>query len=129
MARTSLMRFRLFLSFCVGVELKGATTWEQEKNWRNLIKDVRAIYKGPLPYAANWDEYENVAFWDVLDYVGIDAYFPLTDHYNASKEQLVEAWEARANSLEGWLKKTGLKQPILFTELGYPSVDGANVQP
>ena len=115
--------------FSVGVELKGATTWEQEKNWRELIHDVRKIYPGPLTYAANWDEYYNVAWWDALDYIGIDAYFPLTDNYDAPLPALESGWNVRADEIETWLEKKGLKSPVIFTEVGYPSVKGANVQP
>jgi hypothetical protein len=115
--------------YCVGVELRGATTWEQEARWRELIRDVRKIYDGPLTYAANWDEYPNIDFWDALDYIGIDAYFPLTDKYDATLPEIVRGWEKRADEIEGWLAKKNLAKPILFTELGYPSVDGANVQP
>jgi exo-beta-1,3-glucanase (GH17 family) len=115
--------------YCVGVELRGATTWEKEDQWRDLIKEVRSLYKGPLTYSANWDEFDKVNFWDALDYIGIDAYFPLTDKNDAALPELVRAWQDQADKLEEWYKKNGHKQPILFTELGYPSVDGANVQP
>ncbi len=115
--------------FCVGTELKGATIWENEKFWRNLIKKVRRVYKGPLTYAANWDEYEQIGFWDDLDYIGIDAYFPLTDNYEAELSDITNAWKKRANEIEKWYKIKKHKQPIVFTEVGYPSVDGANVQP
>lgn len=115
--------------YSIGVELKGATTWEQEENWRKLIKKIRRIYKGPITYSANWDEYENVGFWDAVDYIGIDAYYPLTEDRNATLEQITAGWKFRADDLEAWLKQKKLNKPILFTELGYPSVDGANVQP
>jgi hypothetical protein len=115
--------------FCVGTELRGATTWEQEGRWRDIIAKVRRVYKGSLVYAANWDEYPHVPFWDALDFIGIDAYFPLTQDKNASLPDLVDGWEKRADIIEAWRDKKGLSQPILFTELGYPSVDGANLQP
>ncbi len=115
--------------FCVGTELKGTTTWDRDKQWRGIIEAVRAVYTGPLTYAANWDEYEQIEFWDALDYIGIDAYFPLTDSYSPSKKQLMAGWEKRADDIKEWLNKKKLTQPVLFTELGYPSVDGANVQP
>lgn len=115
--------------YCVGVELKGATTWENVKYWRELIKSVRKIYKGPLTYAANWDEYENVDFWDALDYIGIDAYFPLTDKKDAKPTELVKGWDKWADKIEKWRQKNGFAQPVIFTEAGYASVDGTNVQP
>ena len=46
---------------CIGTELAGTVTRETE--WRKLIAAVRAVYKGQLIYAANWDgEFEDVAF-------------------------------------------------------------------
>ncbi len=115
--------------FCIGVELRGATTWEREQSWRNMIARVRAIYKGPIVYAANWDEYQYVPFWDAVDYIGIDAYFPLTHNRKAELDELTEAWDHRATKIEAWRNRMELAQPILFTELGYPSVEGANVEP
>lgn len=45
---------------------------------RRLIRQIRRVYHGPLTYAANWSgEYKQIRFWDALDYVGIQAYFPL----------------------------------------------------
>ena len=67
--------------------------------------------------------------WDKLDFIGIDAYFPLTDKADPTKEELVAAWEREANKIENWLKKTNLQKSILFTELGYVSSDGTNKQP
>src|SRR4030095_14963958 len=47
----------------VGTERKSPTA-RAPAAWRRLIADVRAVYRGPLTYAANWDEAERVAFWD-----------------------------------------------------------------
>jgi hypothetical protein len=41
--------------------------------------EIRKIYTGKLTYAANWDDFDKVPFWKELDYIGIDAYFPLSD--------------------------------------------------
>jgi hypothetical protein len=115
--------------FSIGVELKGATTWEQDDNWRRLIREVRSVYSGPIVYCANWDEYKNVTFWDALDYIGIDAYFPIADANRASLSNLTAGWRGHANDIQHWLESSKLGKPVVFTELGYPSVEGAGKQP
>ena len=72
--------------FCIGTELSFTT--QRDAEWRGIIQKVRAKYSGKLVYAANWDNFKNVKFWDELDYVGIDAYFPLTYEANPSLEDL-----------------------------------------
>ena len=54
------------------------------KFWNELILKIKKLYKGKLTYAANWDEYKRIHFWNVLDYIGVDAYFPLTDKKSSS---------------------------------------------
>lgn len=61
--------------YCIGTELPSVVKREEEF-WRELILELRAIYKGELVYAENWDQYQAVPFWDALDYIGINAYFP-----------------------------------------------------
>ncbi len=106
---------------CVGTEFKiGAV--KREKFWRSLIAKVRAIYKGKLTYAANWDEYAQIPFWDALDYAGINAYFPLVQKTTPSVSELLEAWKPHHEAITNFYKK--IKKPILFTEFGYLSADG-----
>lgn len=107
--------------FCIGTEFKiGAR--KREQYWRTLIKQVRNIYQGKLIYAANWDEYMDVPFWDALDYVGINAYFPLSSTATPSIESLKKAWMPHKKAIRKFYNKT--KKPIVFTEYGYLSVDG-----
>jgi len=47
-----------------------------------LIKKIREVYRGKLTYAAEGINAKNIEFWDALDYIGIDAYFALTDKIN-----------------------------------------------
>lgn len=85
-----------------------------------LIKKVRAVYSGELTYAANWDNYTQVKFWDQLDYIGIDAYFPLSEVKNANEDILCAAWDPHKKEIYQYSKKW--KKPVLFTEYGYCSV-------
>ena len=107
--------------FCIGTEFKAAVQ-AREAYWRGLIRAVKKVYKGKITYAANWDEYPDVPFWDELDFVGIDTYFPLVNAKTPTVEELETAWQPILKKLRKFHKKT--RKPILFTEYGYMSVDG-----
>ena len=106
---------------CIGTEYRIAVV-KREKFWRKLIEEVRTKYCGKLTYSSNWDGYENVKIWDALDYIGISAYFPLSDKTNPTKKELIQSWQPVAKDLEKYAQKHD--RPILFTEYGYLSVDG-----
>lgn len=107
--------------FCVGTEFK-ISAIRREDFWRELIRQVRQKFKGKLVYAANWDEYQLIPFWDALDFIGIDAYFPLADHPTPDPAALMQAWQPYLDDMEQAHKKWG--KAVLFTEFGYLSVDG-----
>ena len=111
--------------FAVGTELSASQG--RETNWRTVITDVRSYYNGPLVYAANHgDEVSNI-WWDAVDYIGVDAYYPLTSKNNPTVAELKTAWQpyvaTLANLASTWNKS------IIFTEIGYRSQDGANQHP
>lgn len=106
---------------CIGTEFKIAVK-KREKFWRKLIEEVRSIYGGKLVYSANWDSYNDLPFWDILDYVGISAYFPLTDTKTPSQKELLKKWRPIIKKLKKFSNKK--KKKIMFTEYGYLSVDG-----
>lgn len=122
----------------VGTELIGmASSYVNQDNteqWRVMINSLRGHYSGPLTYSANWgsgssyvNEWEFIKFWDALDFIGISAYFP---HPNSdgSAASLEESWrgidQRQVSRLQAQYNK-----PILFTEIGYKSIDGAWQQP
>jgi hypothetical protein len=107
---------------CIGTELK-STERARESFWIQLIIKIRSIYEGKLTYAANWDSYQDIGFWSKLDYIGIDAYFPLLAAPNPPSNELIAAWKTPKMDIQKLSNK--LKKPILFTEYGYQSVDGA----
>lgn len=109
--------------FCIGTEYR-KTTAKRPDYWRKLIQEVRTIYDGPVTYAANWDEYANISFWDELDYIGVDAYFPLSTNARPSLEELNANWQAELTQLEALSIK--LDKPVLFTEYGYRSIEYTN---
>lgn len=113
-------------AFSIGVECK---SWSGRfgSYWLQLIADVRAIFKGKLVYSANWDEADNVLFWDQLDFVGINAFYPLADHDDASYAEYArgaDAALAKAGELAAAVQK-----PLLFLEIGYTSRPNAAVKP
>ncbi len=112
---------------CIGTELVNSTYCKPDL-WRELIKKIREVYKGQLTYAANWDkEFKQVAFWDALDYVGIDPYFPLITSARPTAEQLKEVWKDWIKEIEEWQKT--INKPVIFTEIGYKSSQGAADEP
>ncbi len=106
--------------FCIGTEYRHAATL-RHNFWIRLITDVRKIYAGKITYAANWDNYEEIQFWNYLDYIGIDAYFPLASAGNPSLNELKKGWVSKSNQLQKSAIKWG--KPIVFTEYGYQSMD------
>ncbi|HEX9105502.1 MAG TPA: hypothetical protein VF997_24995, partial [Polyangia bacterium] len=39
--------------------------------WQALVADVRQAYPGRLVYSANWDHFDGVSFWDLVDEMGV----------------------------------------------------------
>ncbi|MFH1239037.1 MAG: discoidin domain-containing protein, partial [bacterium] len=115
--------------FCVGTELTQTTTPRWDKTWRTIIFEIRKAYKGQITYAANWDEYPDVTFWDTMDFIGIDAYFPLTDNPDAPPEDLEKSWQSYADEIEYFLKVKKYNKPVILTELGYANFNGCNAEP
>ena len=107
--------------FCVGTEYKIAVI-KREKFWRDLIAEIRSIYQGKIIYSSNWDGYKKVPIWDALDYIGISAYFPLSNDKTPSVKKLRRQWRPIVSKLKKFSKK--LDRKIVFTEYGYLSVDG-----
>lgn len=115
--------------FSIGTELVNTTTANWQGEWENIIKEIRGVFAGPLVYGANWNEYKTVGFWDKLDFVGIDAYFPLTAKKDPTREELLAAWKGHALEIDKWLKENKINKPVIFAEIGYCSADGANIEP
>ncbi len=101
--------------FIVGTELDRTVRFEEE--WRGIIAQVRKRTKAALSYAANWTDYDRVPFWDALDVIGIQAYFPLTEEEDPKADTLAEAWKERMEGLRRFALSK--RRNIVFTELGY----------
>jgi len=112
--------------FCIGTELK--KTSERTADWLSIIEGVSKRFFGEITYGANWDEYTAISFWNALNYIGIDAYFPLTENnYCPTVDQLKAGWTEPLHALHDFSMQYGL--PVLFTEIGYCSYDGTNTKP
>ncbi|MFT7617016.1 MAG: hypothetical protein ACI97A_000649 [Planctomycetota bacterium] len=107
-------------AFVIGTELDKLVHHKAE--WQKMIKSVRTMFKGPLTYAANWSDFERVPFWQELDVVGIQAYFPIIEGPHAgnktpTREMVRGGWQKISKRMNAYSKATGKK--ICFTELGY----------
>lgn len=109
-------------SFCFGVELKSAVR-NRPDFFVQLIPKIKAVYHGKLLYAANWDSYKRIPFWDQLDYIGIDAYFPLSDDITPNVAEIKVMWQEMKLEMEDFAFQH--KKQIIFTEFGYRSIDRA----
>ncbi len=113
-------------TFCIGLEFTFAQ--KQEARWRKIIAAIRQVYHGQLTYGGNWDSFEEVTFWDALDYIGALAYFPLTKSENPSKEEIAQAWEKKCAELTAYSKAHG-NQKIILVEIGYNRSARAAAEP
>lgn len=104
--------------YCIGTEWKNFIKRDPEF-WHELIAKVKQVYSGKLTYAANWDEYKSTPFWNELDFIGVNAYFPLSDEEHPTIENMKKGWQPWVEELNTVAAR--ISKPILFTEYGYRS--------
>jgi hypothetical protein len=109
----------------VGSELGSTEAWRDR--WYHLIAAVERVYDGALWYSANWDHYDRVSFWPRLDAIGVTGYFELTTDRDAGAGALTAAWQKPRDALLAFARRAG--KPLILTEVGYPSRDGAATRP
>ena len=112
--------------FSIGTELK-AFVQHRPDFWNNLISQIRNRYSGLITYCANWDEYEKIEFWDQLDYIGIDAYFPISKKKTPPVRKTVKKWRSIKEKIQKVSARTDRK--VLFTEFGYRNVSFSGRRP
>lgn len=105
---------------CIGTEYRKAVV-SRAGFWQSLISKTRELYPGKLTYAANWDNYQAITFWEQLDFIGIDAYFPICPHKTPRADSLVGYWSTEKDNIRKLHARYHL--PVIFTEYGYQSVD------
>jgi hypothetical protein len=113
-------------AFSVGVECK-SFSGRFGDFWTTLIRDVRGRFRGLVTYSANWDEVEGVLFWDQLDFVGINAFYPLAYKNGASFAQYLEGADRARRLVQ--TTATALALPVVFVEIGYTTRANAAIEP
>ncbi len=111
--------------FAVGIEYEA--TMQREKEWRRILEAVRAVYSGVLVYAANWDRVGDVPFWDAVDVIGVQAYFPLGEKPYPSRAEIESSWQKPLAQLRELSRRFG--KSVLFTEIGYDLAEEAAREP
>jgi hypothetical protein len=112
--------------FSIGVEFKSSSN-PYEAEWREVIAAVRRVYSGRLTYSANWDEVEEVPFWDALDAIGVNAFWPLAGRPGDGYEEMCATARRVADGLEGL--SLFYDRPVLFTEMGVKSAADSALAP
>jgi hypothetical protein len=111
----------------IGTEL--TATEAQTSLWLSVISSVRnhSAFRGQLVYGANHPTNQFSSWWSALDYIGLDAYYPLTLMSNPTVAQIEAGWQGLIPYFEK-LHSTFGKQ-ILFNEMGYQSLSDTTVTP
>ncbi len=113
-------------SLVIGLELASASGLFRDR-WLEMISRIREVYSGALVYAANWNEAEQVVFWDAVDQIGIQFFAPLADGVNDDNQ----TFKRKAGEhLDGYgrLSKKHNK-PVVLTEYGYKSILATAISP
>lgn len=107
----------------VGSELVKSESYTDR--WLAVIEEVRQNYRGKLGYSANWDHYQptKIGFWPELDCVGMTTYYELADGPNPAREEVDANWSALKGEILDFQR--AVKKPIVFTEVGWCSQEGA----
>jgi len=109
--------------------------------WLDIILKIRNVYSGKITYSVScginpekWEEFpchapKDVEFWDSVDYIGFEPYFPITQELNPTINEIKNEFGSKLDSE----KYTYAKQlsetydkPIIFTEYSLRGYDGAN---
>ena len=109
----------------IGLELASASP--HRDHWLKLIEEVRKVYDGKIIYAANWNETHLVAFWDKVDWIGVQFFNPLSDSLNPTYDELSKALHKHLDTYEPLAKK--YNKPVILTEFGYKSIKATTASP
>lgn len=112
---------------CIGTELH-KTFVARPGKWSEIIAEIRTVYSGELTYAANWyEEFQAVPFWEELDYIGLQGYFPLSAESDPDLAALIAGWKPHVDAIRE--VQARVQRPVLFTEIGYRSWRDAAARP
>ena len=110
----------------VGSELVSTEKYTDE--WEKTVWTAKAHFpNGLVGYSANWDHYQPVKFWAMLDFIGMTSYYTLADDKNPSVDEIVARWRPIHEKIMEWRKT--VDKPLLLTEVGWCSQEGAATAP
>ena len=125
----------------IGNEMVAATKPQYTAYWNDIIDAVRGVYGGQLTYAAlapvavgaPVNEITQIGFWDRLDVAGFDVFPSLTSNTDPTVAELKAGWrDAQVfGQQQDYVEFLGrmaahVGKPVIFTETGLPSFDGAS---
>ena len=100
--------------------------------WRQLASDVRERFHGFVTYAANWDrELTGIEWWEELDFVGVDAFWPLLDDSDGGAPLTDALCDGRMGTIRDKIGEVAARtgRPVVLSEIGYRSAVGAAHRP
>lgn len=110
----------------IGSELN--STEEQIERWERVAKRVGDRFEGQIGYSANWDRYDKIKLWPLVDVMCVSSYFELMrDEPDASEAAIVKAWSTERAALLKVARQW--ERPLLLSEVGYPSLPWASAHP
>jgi hypothetical protein len=108
--------------FTVGSELNALQQPSFRSYWKTLIAQTRSTFKGKLSYqsATGAQAVEKMTWWDLVDLIGVSAYYSLSPKPDPTVASLVKTW---THYYLPALKTTSQKfnRKIFFSEVGYSS--------
>ncbi len=100
---------------------------EEDQRWVPLVGDLRGAFAGRVGYSVNYNRPYLLNWAGVLDFVGVDAFFPLDVPVPATVAQLAAAWAGPAAGLRA--ARQALGKPLIVTEIGITSQSGSYLRP
>jgi len=125
--------------FCVASEME--TLKQDGEMWKRMMAEIRKRFGGLLGYNTNWwyndSGFETLikqkAWLSELDFLGVSAYFNLSKENNPTADELARKWRSNASGRDTVADvqklRTEVNDKIIFWEIGYMSLDGANMEP
>ena len=102
-------------------------TLEEDQRWAPLVDDLRGTFTGAIGYSVNYNRPYLLNWAAALDFVGVDAFFPLSVPVPATVAQLAAAWAVPVAELRA--AREALGKPLIVTEIGITSQSGSYLRP
>ena len=123
----------------IGAEMNSVYGPLYRPYWLDIIASVRSIFTGKITTGYLADPHVRItqdslnqvlSFWDQLDFIGLSVYPVLSNSTSPTVDELINDWYHSIRTGQNLLENlkhfsTLTGKQVLFTEIGYPSVDGA----